>query len=106
MKGPYERLKYDLRRLWECPVCHRKERSSFAQTYSLCSCQAKEGGGAISMQLVEDGVRRVWGEPLKKREPSAAEDVPAEESVVMKSEISEHVPFPTPEPPATAEPKD
>ena len=29
MRGPYERLKYDLRRLWECPVCKHTNTTEF-----------------------------------------------------------------------------
>ena len=38
MKGPYERLKYDLRRVWECPVCHRRERTEGLVTSVGCRC--------------------------------------------------------------------
>ena len=60
MKGPYERLKYDLRRLWECPVCQRRERTSGAVASRLCLCQMKQADGQpVVMKLVEDGVQRV-----------------------------------------------
>src|SRR4051812_42359967 len=98
MKGPFERLKYDLRRLWECPACHRKERSPFTQTYNFCTCQAKEGGSAISMRLVEDGVRRVWGEPPKQREPIAMEAAAEPAAIAVAEENLEPVPFPNPAP--------
>lgn len=64
MKGPYERLKYDLRRLWKCPACNRVERTSGGSTYCLCTCQVKANEGAVlPMVLVEDNVRRVLGPP-------------------------------------------
>lgn len=64
MKGPYERLKYDLRRLWECPVCKRHERTDGALTFRFCNCQQKQPGGSpVVMKLVEDGVQRV-GPPI------------------------------------------
>ncbi|MDP6443660.1 MAG: hypothetical protein QGG36_06085 [Pirellulaceae bacterium] len=42
MKGPHERLKYDLRRLFECPVCGHKERREGSEPTALCKCQQKE----------------------------------------------------------------
>ena len=64
MRGPYERLKYDLRRGWECPLCHRKEKADFLITNRFCNCrQKKDGGPLVSMKLVDDGVRRVWTAP-------------------------------------------
>ena len=55
MKGPFERLKHDLRRVWECPVCRHKERTSGAVTFRLCLCQRKvEIEQRVWMRLVED----------------------------------------------------
>jgi len=60
MKGPYERLKYDLRRVWECPACHHRERTSGGATSCLCRCQTQvDVGKQTWMRLVEDGPRRV-----------------------------------------------
>ena len=60
MKGPYERLKYDLRRLWECPVCKRRERTSGGITSRLCQCQAKQADGQpVVMKLIEEGTQRL-----------------------------------------------
>lgn len=64
MKGPQERLKYDLRRVWECPVCRHRERTSGQVTSLWCACQSKAGPSAVTMRLVEDGVRRVDGAEL------------------------------------------
>ena len=62
MKGPYERLKYDLRRVWECPVCRHRERTGGDQTSCLCRCQDKvKPAERVWMKLVEDGIRRVSG---------------------------------------------
>lgn len=59
VKGPHERLKYDLRRLWECPICHHRERSNGATTYMLCKCQLREvPQKRIYMKMIEDGSRR------------------------------------------------
>src|SRR5262245_20027976 len=60
MKGPSERLKYDLRRVWECPACRRRERTAGTVTFRHCSCQMKQMvGRAVVMKLVVDGVQRV-----------------------------------------------
>ena len=60
MKGPYERLKYDMRRVWECPDCHHKERTVGTVTSVFCRCQQqKEFGQRVAMKLVEDKPRRV-----------------------------------------------
>ncbi|MEX2026905.1 MAG: hypothetical protein WEH44_06380 [Pirellulaceae bacterium] len=58
MKGPYERLKYDLRRLWECPQCQRRERTDGSVTFFLCACQTKSGGQPIPMKLLEESGHR------------------------------------------------
>lgn len=64
MRGPYERLKYDLRRIWECPVCKRRERTAGTVTYRHCQCQMKQvDGRPVVMKLVEDGVQRL-GRPV------------------------------------------
>lgn len=86
MRGPFERLKYDLRRGWECPVCHRKEKTDFLITSRFCNCQQKkEGGALVSMKLSEDGVRRVWTSPAmlvaqeaRRQRLAAAELLPQE----------------------------
>lgn len=59
MKGPYERLRYDLRRVWECPVCHHKERTEGTVTVMFCKCQEKSESPPVAMKLIEDGPRRV-----------------------------------------------
>ena len=60
MKGPFERLKYDPRRLWECPVCHHHERAPGDVTSRLCACQLKEQPlKRRHMRLMEEGYRRL-----------------------------------------------
>jgi hypothetical protein len=60
MKGPYERLKYDLRRLWECPVCKRRERTPGTVTFRHCACGTEtEGGQPVVMLLIGDGAQRL-----------------------------------------------
>ena len=59
MKGPYERLKYDGRRVWECPVCSHRERTPGSATSLLCKCQNRvDPPKRVCMKLVEDGLRR------------------------------------------------
>ncbi len=59
VKGPYERLKYDLRRVWECPVCHHRERAGGEVTSMICRCQASEDPAKqVCMKLIENGTQR------------------------------------------------
>ena len=57
MKGPFERLKYDLRRVWECPRCHHRERTVGAVTSTWCGCSG-DPAAPVGMQLVSEGGRR------------------------------------------------
>jgi hypothetical protein len=73
MKGPYERLKYDLRRLWECPMCKRRERTAGTVTFLRCPCQTKQADGQpVVMKLIEDGVQRVGPAVAIQHEPLPA----------------------------------
>ena len=60
MKGPYERLKYSMQRVWECPDCKHHERTGGDVTGLVCQCQLeKERRQQLAMRLAEDGIRRV-----------------------------------------------
>jgi len=60
VKGPYQRLKYELRRVWECPDCHHREQTPGSVTFVYCRCQRqKEVKDHIVMKLVDDTIRRV-----------------------------------------------
>lgn len=61
MRGPFERLKYDLRRLWECPKCKRRERTPGQVSSQFCRCTVVDGvGTSTCMLLLEpDGHRTV-----------------------------------------------
>ena len=73
MKGPHERLKYDLRRLWECPACKRRERTPGSVTFRHCACQLKQvDGQPVVMKLIEDAVQRVVPPIAITHEPAAA----------------------------------
>lgn len=79
MKGPYERLKYDLRRLWECPACKRRERTPATVTFRHCLCQMKQPEGRpVVMKLVEDGVQRVTPRIVIAHEPLEPRPAPPE----------------------------
>ena len=68
MKGPYERLKYDLRRVWECPQCQRRQRTDGTITGLICDCQlAVEENQRVSMRLSRDDIRR---SSVKQPQPS------------------------------------
>lgn len=68
MRGPHERLKYDFRRVWECPLCHHRERTPGSVTSQFCPCQAKvEPIKQVPMKLVDDGPRRVDGQVTPPR---------------------------------------
>ena len=59
MKGPFQRLRYDLRRVWECPRCRHKANTLGTVTAQLCDCQQNESTRMVSMHLIEDGPRRI-----------------------------------------------
>jgi len=60
MKGPYQRVKHDLRRTWECPVCHHRLRTVGKVTSQLCKCQEQKPPGEMRwMRLVEENERKV-----------------------------------------------
>ena len=62
MKGPYERLKYSLRRVWECPVCNHRERTDGETTSCYCRCQGETATPQQAcMKLIQDGLRRTNG---------------------------------------------
>jgi len=88
MKGPYERLKYDLRRLWECPVCKRRERTDGTVTFRHCACGTKqEGGQPVVMLLIADGAQRLVPVIAAARGQCAevASDVPASAEEAAKA---------------------
>lgn len=60
MKGPYERLKYVLHRLWECPACGQHERTGGDVICMFCRCQTSlPRHQQVCMKLTEDGIRRI-----------------------------------------------
>jgi hypothetical protein len=54
IKGPGHRNKFDVRRVWECPVCLRRVRSGGHIVNLRCDCRVAGGTGpAVWMKLVE-----------------------------------------------------
>lgn len=67
MKGPYERLKYNLQRVWECPKCQQRQRTDGTITALQCPCQlGLTEDQRVSMTLMHDGIRR-----SKVKQPAA-----------------------------------
>src|SRR5690242_15515946 len=93
MKGPYERLKYDLRRLWECPACKRRERTAGSVTFRHCTCRLKQlDGKPVVMTLIEDSVQRlvpVVAIEHPAQEPPPQEPAPSESEPVRSSDSSQ-----------------
>ena len=55
MKGPYERLKYDLRRVFECPRCRRRVRMPGHVTSVRCTCKGEHPDEpSPMMKMLED----------------------------------------------------
>jgi len=103
MKGPYERLKYDLRRLWECPACKRRERTSGSITFRHCSCRMKQlDGKPVVMQLVEDSVQRLVPAVAIEHAPQEAapqEPAPSTSGPDRAHDITQELPAPGTETP-------
>ncbi len=54
IKGPGHRNKFDLRRVWECPACHKRVRTGGHVVNLRCDCRAANGAvPAVWMKLVE-----------------------------------------------------
>ncbi len=78
MKGPRGRWRYDVRRLWECPVCHRREHTSGKVVNLACDCLAKQDPPQWTwMRLVEDEPKRLRrGRPDAPLPPSTDDHLP------------------------------
>lgn len=93
MRGPHERLKYDLRRLWECPNCQRRDRTEGTVTVRWCSC----GGDMpatkpVAMTLKEEAGHRVTPIVIPRIDPELLAPLPT------PVKIREDIPPPTASP--------
>jgi hypothetical protein len=71
MKGPAARWKHEVRRLWECPACHRRERTGGQVVNLLCGCRlASDLPRQTGMNLIEEG-------PQHEQPPTPANEQPA-----------------------------
>lgn len=81
MKGPGLRTRYDVRRVWRCPVCDHREKALGQITWKICRCQQNRPEQArVLMQLIADAPPR----PPQFRpapEPPMAEPASIEPSI-------------------------
>lgn len=93
MKGPQERLKYDLRRLWECPTCKRRERVAASQTFRFCNCQLKQTDSRpVVMKLIQDGIQRLAPVIAIKHEQPSSVSEQMDAHVTMTETNPDHPP--------------
>jgi hypothetical protein len=100
MKGPSERLKYDMRRIWECPICRHRESVGGHVTSRLCSCQEQVPAASRRfMRLVHDGPRRLIEPkppaPLEQAAPSVATEVIVASAASVAEPIAQSLPIET-----------
>ncbi len=76
MKGPWQRIRYDGRRLWQCPVCGHRHRASGNVTSQLCACQkSRTEGQRAWMKLVDEGfpvIQMAKPQPIAESSPDGA----------------------------------
>lgn len=90
MRGPFERLKYDLRRIWECPRCGARRRTDGATTTQLCKCEKSgQTREAISMKLIGDGARRTVPPIARPKPEIAAAAVTPEQAAVVSVAVTQ-----------------
>jgi len=71
MKGPGHR-KYQIKRVWECPVCGRQERTSGQIVNCICSCRGESPPGFTWMQLKEELQNQAKATPGRDPEPGVS----------------------------------
>jgi hypothetical protein len=70
MKGPRGRRKFDVRRVWECPVCHRRARTSGQVVNRECACLATSNPPRqVWMKLIEDEAKKPTADPQPEGQP-------------------------------------
>jgi hypothetical protein len=73
VKGPSGRLKHDVRRVWECPICGRHERTGGQVVNRACPCHPDTDPPRIVwMRLVEHKSQKNKNEPPKEAQPDAS----------------------------------
>ncbi len=78
MKGPTNRLRHDVRRTWECPVCQRRLKSSGKIVNVVCECQAARSPQERTwMKLIEENPRPRKQQDEKAALPEAPIETPA-----------------------------
>lgn len=96
MKGPGGRLRFDIRRVWECPACHRRELTPGDVVYRLCTCSVKS-----------DPPRQNWMKLIELKparpEPPPPPIAPVENAAEV-AEVAQQSPPPVNTPPENATP--
>ena len=96
MKGPGGRLRFDIRRVWECPACHRRELTAGDLVYRLCTCSAKS-----------DPPRQNWMKLIEQKpvrpEPPPPPIAPIENAAEL-ADVAQQSPPPVNPPPENATP--
>jgi hypothetical protein len=58
MKGPGNRIKFVIRRVWECPQCARRLLTPGSVAQQPCNCRPPDPeGGPVWMRLIKDALR-------------------------------------------------
>lgn len=93
MKGPGMRLRYDVRRLWECPTCNRRDLSRGDVVTRECICGHQSDPPRTNwMRLIAE---RNKPTPLERPAPVSADaDSAPNEAESPSADTSES--FPTP----------
>ena len=93
MKGPGGRLRFDIRRVWECSVCHRRDLTNGDVVNMLCTCSARTDPPRQNwMKLIETKPAR----PVPPPPPSPpAEQVSAPPEAAQPSPPEATSPSPT-----------
>jgi hypothetical protein len=94
MKGPGGRLKFDIRRLWECPACHRRDLTAGDIVTRLCTCSSRSDPPRQNwMKLIE--LKPVRPAPPPPSPPAMA-STDAADSAVVAEVVSQPPPQATP----------
>jgi hypothetical protein len=92
MKGPGGRLRFDIRRLWECPACHRRELTAGDVVNRLCTCSTKS-----------DPPRQNWMKLVEQKPARPAPPTPSPPSVEEAAQPVDTMPQSLPATPPSVE---